>query len=135
MKGMKNLLRGLAVAAALAAGTAPALADQFLVIATGGPGFTSPAEELEVLEKGILPHFDALLKLQADKKIVAGGLPVGERAFVFILEAASNAEADEILRNLPAWGVLDWEVTPLQSIKARADKERSLVAELRKQQH
>jgi hypothetical protein len=34
------------------------------------------------LEKGILPTFDALLKLEADKKILAGGLPVADRGFV-----------------------------------------------------
>ncbi|MGD2064219.1 MAG: muconolactone Delta-isomerase family protein [Nitrospirota bacterium] len=132
---MNKLLGGLTMAALLSAGTTPALADQFLVIASQGPSFASPAEALTVLEKTIVPTFDALLKLQADRKIVAGGLPVGDRAFAFILEAASNAEADEILRNIPAWPMLDWEVTPLQSFKARADKERSVVAELKKQQH
>ena len=132
---MNKLLGGLAVAAVLAAGPSQSFADQFLVVGTQGPTFSSPAEALNVLEKTILPTFDALLKLQAEKKIVAGGLPVGDRAFAFILEAASNAEADEILRDLPAWPLLDWEVTPLQSFKTRADKERSVVADLKKQLH
>ena len=30
----------------------------------------------------------------------AGGLPVGERALAFIIEAESNAAADEIIRQL-----------------------------------
>ena len=132
---MNKLLGGLAVAAVLAAGPSQSFADQFLVVGTQGPTFSSPAEALNVLENTILPTFDALLKLQAEKKIVAGGLPVGDRAFAFILEAASNAEADEILRDLPAWPLLDWEVTPLQSFKTRADKERSVVADLKKQLH
>jgi hypothetical protein len=135
MQVMNKLLRGLTLAIFLTAGTGPAFAEQFLVVASQGPGYASPAEALTVLDQMIVPTFDALLKLQADKKIVAGGLPVGDRAFAFILEAASNAEADEILRNLPAWPLLDWEVTPLQSFKARADKERGVVAELKKQQH
>jgi hypothetical protein len=58
------------------------------------------------LERGILPTFDALVKLEAERKIIAGGLPVWDRAFVFILEASSNEEADQILRSIPAWGVL-----------------------------
>jgi hypothetical protein len=105
---------------------------KYLVVGSEGPGFTSPGEALEVLEKGILPTFDALLKLEADKKIVAGGLPVADRAFVFILEASSNDEVDQILRDIPAWGVLKWKVTPLQSFEGRADKERSIVEALKK---
>ena len=49
-------------------------------------------ETAEVLENIILPTFDTLVKLEGDKKILAGGLPVGDRAFVFIVEAASNEE-------------------------------------------
>lgn len=105
---------------------------KYLVMGSAGPGFASPEEALEVLEKGILPTFETLLKLEADKKILAGGLPVGDRAFVFILEAASHEEADQVLRDLPAWGLLQWEVTPLQSFEGRAQKERSVVAELKK---
>ena len=84
------------------------------------------------MEKGIIPTFDALLKLEADKKILAGGLPVADRAFVFILEASSNDEVDQILRDIPAWAVLKWKVTPLQSLKGRADKERGIVEALKK---
>jgi hypothetical protein len=105
---------------------------KYLVIGSEGPGFSSPEETVEVLEKGILPTFDALLKLEAEKKILAGGLPVADRAFVFILEASSNDEADQILREIPAWGVLKWKVTPLQSFEGRANKERSVVEALKK---
>jgi hypothetical protein len=105
----------------------------YLVIASDGPGFASPEETIQVLEKGVLPTFDALMELEADKTIIAG-LPVGERKFVFILEASSNEEADRILRDIPAWGVFKWQVMPLQSFGGRAEKERSVVAELKKRQ-
>jgi hypothetical protein len=104
---------------------------QYLVVASGGPGFASPEEAVEVLEKGILPTFDAVMKLEEDGKILAGGLPVGDRAFVFIAEAESHEELDRMLRNIPAWGVLQWEVTPLQSIAGRAAHEREIVEELK----
>ena len=110
----------------------PAARQKYLVIGSGGPGFASPEETLAVLEKGILPTFDALLKLETDRRILAGGLPLGDRSFVFILEASSNEEADQILREIPAWGVLKWEVKPLQSFEGRAKKERSVLAELKK---
>jgi hypothetical protein len=95
---------------------------KYLVTGSEGPGFTSPEQAVEVLERGILPTFDALMKLEADKKILAGGLPVGDRALVFILEVASHEEVDQLLRDLPAWGVLKWAVTPLQSFEGASQE-------------
>jgi hypothetical protein len=103
---------------------------QYLVSGSEGPGFTSPEETIEVLEKGILPTFDALMKLQEEHKIIAGGLPVGDRALVFIAEAESNEALDRMLRNIPTWGVLKWEVRALQTFDARAAHERENVEEL-----
>jgi hypothetical protein len=54
------------------------------------PGFATAAEALTVLETEILPGFDAMIELEAEKKILAGGLPVGDCAFVFIIEAADD---------------------------------------------
>ena len=105
---------------------------RYLVSGSEGPGFASPEEAVEILEEVVLPTFDALMKLEAQKKIVAGGLPVGDRAFVFIAEAASNEELDRLLRSLPAWGVLEWHVTPLQSFAGRAAQERDVVKRFKK---
>jgi hypothetical protein len=73
-----------------------------------------------------------IMKLEEDGKILAGGLPVGDRAFTFIAEAASNEELDRMLRNIPVWGLLQWEVTPLQSIAGRAAQERKIVEEIKR---
>jgi hypothetical protein len=105
---------------------------RYLVSGSEGPGFASPEEAVEILEEVVLPTFDALMKLEAQKKIAAGGLPVGDRAFVFIVEAASNEELDRLLRSLSAWGVLEWHVTPLQSFAGRAAQERDLVKRFKK---
>ena len=75
--------------------------------------------------------FNHLLKLEVDGVIVAGGLPVGDRAFVAIVEASSNDELDHILRNIPGWGVVKWQVTALQSFAGRENKEREVVQQLR----
>ena len=111
----------------------PGFAGQYLVSGSGGPGFKSPAEALNLLQKLVIPTFAALQKLKAEKKILAGGLPVGDRAFVFILEAASNEEAGRIIRKIPLWPLLEWKVTPLQSFKGRARQERRTVEMLKKQ--
>jgi len=105
---------------------------RYLVSGSEGPGFASPEEAVEILEEVVLPTFDVLMKLEAQKKIAAGGLPVGDRAFVFIAEAASNEELDRLLRSLPAWGVLEWHVTPLQSFAGRAAQERDVVKQFKK---
>ena len=103
-----------------------AQAGLYLVEASGGPGFSSPQQALEILQNGVIPTFDALMKLEADKKIIAGGLPAGDRTFVFIMDASSIDEFDRTLRDIHAWGVFNWKVTPLQSINGRAKKEVSL---------
>jgi Muconolactone delta-isomerase len=105
---------------------------KYLVIGSGGPGFASPGEAVRVLEEIVLPSFDNLIGLEKKKKILAGGLPVGDRSFVFIAEASSNEELDQLLRGLPMWGSLDWEVTALQTFAGRADQERNIIKKLKK---
>jgi len=105
---------------------------KYLVRGSGGPGFASPEEAIKVLEEIVLPSFDQLMRLEKKKKIRAGGLPIGDRALVFIAEASSNEELDQMLRALPMWGSLDWEVTALQTFSGRADQERGIIKKLKK---
>ena len=105
---------------------------KYLVIGSEGPGFASPAEAVQVLENIVLPSFDMLIKFEAEGKILGGGLPIGDRAFVFIVEASSNEELDQLLRSIPMWGSLKWKVTALQTFGGRATQERDAVKELKK---
>ena len=105
---------------------------KYLVMGSEGPDFAASEEGFALLEKIILPSFEVLTKLEAEKKILAGGVPVGERALIFVVEAGSHGELDDILRDLPVWGMLDWEVVPLQSFQERAKKERSVYEDLKK---
>ena len=84
-----------------------------------------------MLEKGVLPTFDHLIALESDSKIRAGGIPVADRALVFVVEASSNDAVDRLVRDIPAWGVFDWQVTPLVSFSERKAKEREVVEQLR----
>src|SRR5439155_15320355 len=65
---------------------------RYLVTGSEGPGFASPEETVGVLERIVIPSFDVLTALESKRKIVAGGLPLGDRAFVFIVDAKSNEE-------------------------------------------
>ncbi len=105
---------------------------KYLVVGSGGTGFASKDETVDILESMVLPSFAELERLEKEMKIIAGGLPVGDRSFVFIVEANSNDELDKMLRRIPMWGTLDWEVTALQTFTGRAEQERQAVRELRK---
>jgi len=104
---------------------------KYLVIGNEGPGFFSAEEAIEMLENIILPTFEELEELENEGALV-GGIPVGERAFAFILEADSHDDVDRILRSLPIWSALEWEVTPLQDFQLRAQQEREILKELKK---
>jgi len=105
---------------------------KYLVSGFDGPGFATPEEALQRLENIVLPSLDALKRLEAEKRILAGGIKVGQRAFVFVAEAESNEKLDRMLREIPFWGILKWEVTPLGSFETRAEEERAIAARLRK---
>jgi hypothetical protein len=105
---------------------------KYLVSGSDGPGFATPEEALKLLENVVIPSLDALNKLQAEKKILAGGLKVGERAFVFVAEAESNEKLDRMLREIPFWGMVRWEVTPLEGFDTRATEERAMTGRLKK---
>ena len=93
----------------------------YLVIGSGLAAGTVPEDMIELMEDYIFClGFEALAKLQQENKILAGGVPVSERAIAFIIDAASNEELDQIMRALPLWPVLEWQVTPLQSFEGRA---------------
>ena len=104
---------------------------QYLVEGRRGSLPTSPEQTVSLLEGVVIPHFEHLIKLERDKVILGGGLPVGDRAFVFIIEAKNNDEADRIVRGTPGWPILEWTVTPLQSVPSRAEMEHEFVKTLK----
>jgi hypothetical protein len=89
------------------------------------PGLLAPPQQTaKLIENAVLPSFDILAKWEAEKK-VSGGLYVGERKVVFIIEAESNDELDKFLYTLPMWGVLKWTVSPLQTFSARGVEDKA----------
>ncbi|MGB5339832.1 MAG: hypothetical protein WBO06_12140 [Gammaproteobacteria bacterium] len=70
---LTGLIRNISLATILIAITTTALADQYLVAGSDGPGFASSREVLEILENDVLPAFDALKRMENERKILAGG--------------------------------------------------------------
>jgi hypothetical protein len=101
---------------------------EYEATAAGSP--TTPQQAIELLDKLIVPTLDNLAK---DGKILAGGVFVGARAGIFVVSAKSHDEVTELVRALPAWGVWNWKVTPLESFAHRAEIERKVVQGLRSQ--
>jgi hypothetical protein len=104
----------------------------YLVIGSGGPQMTGPDDVIELLEYYVLPGLETLTRLRSENKVLAGGVPVSDRAVAFIIDVASNEELDQILRGLPFWGMLEWQVTPLQSFEGRAFQERRVLQQMKK---
>jgi muconolactone delta-isomerase len=64
--------------------------------------------------------------LLADGKIVAGGVPAGQKRHVFIVDAESNDEVTELVQSLPLWMAHKWEITPLESWAHHLEYVRSM---------
>lgn len=96
------------------------------------PGALLPPQGVvHVVEQAVLPSFEALAKLQKQKKVVAGGIYSGAKAGAFILDVADNDEANRVMMSLPFWGLVKWTLTPLQSFRERAADEAKMIAQLK----
>ena len=96
------------------------------------PGALLPPQGVaQLVEQLVIPSFEALAKLEDEKKILGGGILVGARGGAFILDVASEDEANRILQDLPFWGVVKWTLTPLQEFRKRAAEERPRVERLK----
>ena len=83
----------------------------------------APPQVVQMMEHAVLPSLDMLVKWEADKRIT-GGVYVGDRKCVFIVDAESNEEVGNLVQSLPFWGLLKWSVSPLQSFSARAVQDK-----------
>lgn len=96
------------------------------------PGPLLPPEQLaQMVEQLVLPSFEALAKLERQKKVLAGGIVCGGRAGAFIVDVASNSELNQLLQGLPFWGIVKWTSTPLQTFTERAADEKKAMDQIK----
>ena len=102
---------------------------KYLVIGSEGPGFASPEESVELLEKGVFPTFDALLKLETEKKILAGGLPLQTVLWSSFWRPLPMTKRTRYYETYLRRGVLKW-----RSPRSRASRDARItnVASLRR---
>jgi muconolactone delta-isomerase len=97
------------------------------------PGPLMPPEAVaQMVETAVIPGHEYMAELEASGKLLAGGIIAGERAGAFILEADSHAEVNELLGDCPYWGLIKWNVKPLQSPSERAAADRRRLEEMKK---
>ncbi len=96
---------------------------EFLVdmrIADSGRSTTTPADGVTFIEQFILPTLEQCGRLQAEKRILAGGPVSGAIGLLFVIRADSAREVDEIVTGLPVWPRMVTTVTPLTTWEDRA---------------
>jgi hypothetical protein len=91
---------------------------------------TSREQQIRQLEKLVIPTIESLGK---DGKVRAGGVAAGSLSGAFVVIAKSEDEVNELVRALPAQGIMQWKVTELETFAQRADIEKKVVQELRAQ--
>ena len=101
---------------------------EFEATQAGAP--TSREQTIELLDKLVIPTLESLGK---DGKVRAGGIAGGTLAGAFVVGAKSKDEVTELVRALPAWGIMQWKVTPLETFAHRAYLEKKVVQGLRTQ--
>ncbi len=68
-----------------------------------------------VIREAVLPSVKRLIEFKAQRKVVTGGYPVGQRAIVSTIETDSKEELYEILEGLPLSKVA--EAFPLAEVR------------------
>jgi hypothetical protein len=70
------------------------------------------------------------MKWVKEKKIT-GGCLAGQREVVFILETTSNEQVGSILADLPVWGLVKWDVLPVQSFESADKRDQKVIDRLK----
>ncbi len=89
------------------------------------PTLAPPALK-DTMNNMVFPSLDILDKWQSEGRMT-GGIRLGERAGVMIVEAADAKELDNMLLELPFWGMMETTVTALVSFGERRASEGALL--------
>lgn len=110
--------------------TAAAMGTLYLVEfeATQAGAPANREQTIEQLDKLVIPTLESLGK---DGKVRAGGIAAGTLTGAFVIEAKSKDEVTALVRALPAWSIMQWQVTPIDTFAHRADVEKKVVQGLR----
>jgi muconolactone delta-isomerase len=93
----------------------------------------STQEGIVFIEQFILPTLELCKRLEAEKKILAGGALSGAIALSLIVSAESVEELDALITSLPVWPRMETTVTPLTTFGGRMQAVRNRLEQLNTQ--
>jgi muconolactone delta-isomerase len=93
----------------------------------------TPQEGIVFIEQFILPTLELCKRLEAEKKIVAGGPLSGAVAFSLIVSAESVQDLDDLITSLPVWPRMETTVTPLTTFDVRMQAVRARLEQMKTQ--
>ena len=100
---------------------------RFLVTLDGSDiGVGMPPERLaQVVEQMVTPSLEQLVQWEQEGRIYGGGYTAA-RGGVFIMDADSSEEVDQLITSLPHWGLVKVEVKPLISTSEMVERSRAM---------
>jgi muconolactone delta-isomerase len=100
---------------------------RFLVTIDGSDvGVGMPPERLaQVMEQMVIPGVEKLAQWEQEGRIHGGGYTAA-RGGVFIIDADSSEEVDQLVTSLPHWGLVKVDVKPLISTSALLERSQAM---------
>ena len=100
---------------------------RFLVTLDGSDiGVGMPPERLaKVVEQMVTPSLEQLTQWEQEGRVHGDGYTAA-RGGVFIMEADSSEEVDQLLTSLPYWGLVKVDVKPLISTSDMVERSRAM---------
>ena len=99
---------------------------RFLVTIDGSDvGVGMPPERLaQVMDEMVIPSLERLAQWEQEGRIHGGGYAAA-RGGVFIMDADSSEEVEQLLTSLPYWGLVKVDVKPLISSSSLLERSRA----------
>ena len=100
---------------------------RFLVTIEGSDALVGmPPERLvQVVDQMVIPGVEKLAQWEQEGRIHGGGYTAA-RGGVFIIDADSSEEVDQLVTSLPHWGLVKVDVKPLISHSAMLERARAM---------
>ena len=92
---------------------------------------SAPQEGLNFIEQMIRPTLELCKKLEAQKRIVAGGPLTAATGLSMVISAESAQGLHNLISSLPAWPEIEASVTSLTTFEVRAEAVRALLEQIK----
>jgi muconolactone delta-isomerase len=104
---------------------------RFLVTLDGSNVAGMPPDRLgQVFDQMIIPGIEQLAQWEQEGRVHGGAYPAG-RGGVFMIDADSSEEVDQLVASLPHWPLLRVDVQPLISTRALHERAQAVRQGLR----